>query len=287
MEKTKVAGYCRVSTHKDDQAGSFEAQCRYFREYIERNEQWMLADIYADEGVTGTSTKNRVRFNQMIADAREGKFRLILTKEVSRFSRNILDTIRYTRELKEMGVGVIFMTDGICTLDPDAELRLSIMGSIAQEESRKTSARVKWGQTRQMERGVVFGHSMLGYDIKDGKMTVNPAEAVIVERIFRQYALEGMSAAAIAQGLERDRIHTRSGSPVWRPSYIIKVLKNEKYAGDLVQKKSVTPDYLSHRKKYNKGEEPLIVLRDHYVPIVTRDLWNAAQERRQNRGRRK
>ena len=159
----RAAGYCRVSTDREDQANSFEAQQRYFRDYIGRQDGWELYGIYADEGITGTSVKKRVRFNEMIRDARLGRFSLILTKEVSRFSRNILDTIAYTRELRNLGVEVIFLTDGIRTMDPDAELRLSIMASIAQEESRKTSARVKWGQTRQMERGVVFGRSLLGY----------------------------------------------------------------------------------------------------------------------------
>ena len=146
----KLASYCRVSTDKDDQANSFENQQRYFRAYIDRQPELELYQVYADEGITGTSTKKRAAFNQMIADARMGKFELILTKDVSRFSRNILDTIAYTRELKALSVGVLFMNDGISTLEPDAELRLSIMGSIAQEESRKTSSRVKWGQTRRM-----------------------------------------------------------------------------------------------------------------------------------------
>ena len=158
-----VASYCRVSTDKDDQANSFESQRRYFQEYINRQPDWELYLTYADEGITGTSTKKRAAFNRMIRDARLGKFRLILTKEVSRFSRNILDTIAYTRELRQLGIGVLFMNDGINTLDPDAELRLSIMASIAQEESRKTSSRVKWGQTRQMERGVVFFFAILLY----------------------------------------------------------------------------------------------------------------------------
>ena len=183
----KVASYCRVSTDKDDQANSFESQQRYFKEYIDRQPDWELYEIYADKGITGTSTKKRVKFNQMINDAHMGKFNIIITKEVSRFSRNILDTISYTRELKALGVYVIFLNDGIATSDADAELKLSIMGSLAQEESRKTSARVKWGQARRMEQGVVFGRSMLGYDVKDGKMTVNPEGAEIVKLIFHKY----------------------------------------------------------------------------------------------------
>ena len=158
----RVAAYCRVSTDKDDQANSFESQQRYFREYIERHPDMELQEIYADEGISGTSTRKRKRFNAMIRAAKEGKIDLIVTKGVSRFARNTVDTLQYTRELKAIGIGVFFMNDGINTLEPDAELRLSIMASIAQEESRKTSSRVKWGQTRRMEQGVVFGGSLLG-----------------------------------------------------------------------------------------------------------------------------
>ena len=203
-----VARYCRVSTDQEDQANSCEAPQRYFKEYIARQPDWELYDVYADEGITGTSTKKRAQFNQMINDARLGKFQLIITKEVSRFSRNILDTISYTRELRALGVGVLFMNDGISTLEPDAELRLSIMGSIAQEESRKTSARVKWGQTRQMERGVVFGRSMLGYDVKDGKMTVNPEGAEVVKLIFHMYGVEKKGTSVIARELRNRGIRS-------------------------------------------------------------------------------
>lgn len=272
-----VASYCRVSTDKDDQVNSFEAQQRYFKEYIDRQPDWKLYDVYADEGITGTSTRKRAEFNRMINDAYRGSFKLILTKEVSRFSRNILDTIAYTRELQQLGVGVIFMNDGISTLDPDAELRLSIMGSIAQEESRKTSSRVKWGQTRQMERGVVFGRSLLGYDVKNGCMTINPEGAEVVRLIFHKYGVEKKGTSVIARELREAGYKTYRGNPKWSNSHIIKLLRNEKYVGDLVQKKTFTPDYLSHAKKYNHGEEELIVLRNHHEPIIDRELWNLVQ----------
>ena len=220
-------------------------------------------------------------------DARRGEFQLLLTKEVSRFSRNILDTIAYTRELRELGVGVRFLSDGIDTRDPDAELRLSILGSIAQEESRRTSSRVKWGQQRRMEQGVVFGRSLLGYRVKNGGMTVNPQEAEIVRRIFTACALEDKSAGIIARELEAAGVRTSRGSPRWTASHVVKILRNEKYMGDLVQKKSITPDYLTHAKKYNHGEEELVVLRDHHEPIVERALWSAAQEALTRRARRK
>lgn len=274
----KVASYCRVSTDKDDQANSFESQQRYFKEYIDRQPDWELYDIYADEGITGTSTKKRARFNQMIYDAHMGKFNIIITKEVSRFSRNILDTISYTRELKALSVYVIFMNDGITTSDPDAELRLSIMGSLAQEESRKTSARVKWGQARRMEQGVVFGRSMLGYDVKDGKMTINPEGAEIVKLIFYKYGNEKKGTSVIARELREAGYKSYTGNTKWSNTHIIKILKNEKYVGDLVQKKTITPDYLTHAKKYNHGEEKLICIENHHEPIIERDLWNLVQE---------
>lgn len=281
----KVASYCRVSTDKDDQANSFESQQRYFRAYIDRQPEWELYQVYADEGITGTSTKKRAAFNQMIADARMGKFELILTKEVSRFSRNILDTIAYTRELKALGVGVLFLNDGISTLEPDAELRLSIMGSIAQEESRKTSSRVKWGQTRRMEQGVVFGRSLLGYDVKDGRLTVNPEGAELVRLIFHKYGVEKKGTTVIARELREAGYRTHRGGIRWNGSCIVKLLKNEKYVGDLIQKKTITPDYLTHAKKANHGEEELVIIRDHHPPIIDRELWDVVQEELKKRNR--
>ena len=283
----KVASYCRVSTYSEDQSNSFESQQRYFREYIARHPDWELYEVYADEGITGTSTKKRTQFNRMINDAYSGKFKMIITKEVSRFSRNLLDTIAYTRELKALGIGVIFMNDGFTSLDPDAELRLSIMGSIAQEESRKTSTRVKWGQTRQMERGVVFGTSMLGYDVCDGKLTINPEGAEIVRLIFYKYAVEKKGTSTIARELREAGIRTFGNNIMWNDASIVRLLRNEKYVGDLVQKKTITPDYLTHQKKRNTGEEEMITIRDHHAPIIERDLWNSVQEELTRRNRKK
>lgn len=274
-----VASYCRVSTEKDDQANSFESQQQYFREYIERNADWELYDLYADEGISGTSTKKRTQFNRMIQDAYEGKFRLILTKEVSRFSRNILDTISYTRQLREMGIGVIFLTDNINTLEPEAEMLLSFLASLAQEESRRTSARVVWGQTRQMEKGVVFGHSLLGYDVKDGVLSIDPAGAETVRLIFHMYAEEQMATSEIARLLTERGCLTQQGSSKWTAATVLKILHNEKYVGDLVQKKTFTPDFLTHEKKANKGEVSLITIRNHHRPIIDRDVWDLTQQR--------
>ena len=274
-----VAIYCRVSTDKGDQANSFDAQQRYFQEYIEKQPDWNLYETYADEGITGTSTKKRTQFNRMINDAYEGKFQLIITKEVSRFSRNILDTIAYTRELKALGVGVIFAADRINTQEPEAEMLLSFLASLAQEESRRTSARVVWGQTRQMERGVVFGHSLLGYDVKEGKITINPEGSELVKLIFHKYAIEQVGTSEIARYLTKEGYRTYVGNTKWTSQTVIKILKNEKYVGDLVQKKTHTPDFLTHEKHANRGDVPLITIENHHESIVSREVWDIAQER--------
>ena len=273
----KVAAYCRVSTDKQDQANSFESQQRYFREYIDRQPDWELYEIYADEGLSGTSTKKRLAFNKMINDAKLGRFDRIVTKEVSRFSRNILDTISFTRDLRRLGVGVIFMNDGINTIEPDSELRLSIMGSIAQEESRKTSQRVKWGQTRRMEQGIVFGRSMLGYDVKNGKMSINTEGAEIVKQIFHKYVDERKGTSTIARELRESGYKTLTGNVKWANTVFLKILRNEKYCGDLCQKKTYTPDYLTHDKKYNYDVEEKVYIREHHEPIIERELWDDAQ----------
>ena len=273
--KRKVAAYCRVSTDNEDQANSFESQQRYFRQYIERNPDWELYEVFADEGISGTNTKKRKEFNRMIACAKNGDFDLIVTKEISRFARNTLDSIFYTRDLKKHGVGVIFLNDSINTLDGDAELRLAIMSSIAQEESRKTSERVKWGQKRQMEQGVVFGRSMLGYDVKDGKMTINEEGAKIVRLIFHKFADEGKGTHVIARELREEGIEPMRVKE-WQNTVILRVIRNEKYCGDLVQKKTYTPDFLSHEKKYNRGQEEFVILKDHHEPIISRELFDKA-----------
>ena len=274
-----VAAYCRVSTDLEDQKNSFQAQQRFFREYIQNRQDWELYDIYADEGITGTSTRKRMQFNRMMADACEGRFRLIVTKEVSRFSRNILDTISYTRQLKAMGIGVIFVNDRINTLEPEAEMLLSFLASLAQEESRRTSSRVVWGQTRQMERGVVFGRSLLGYDVKNGCLQINPSGAELVRLIFHKYAIEQVSTGEIARYLTEQGYQTLGGNQQWKANAVVKILKNEKYVGDLIQKKTFTPDYLTHEKRINRGQVPLVTICNHHEPIISREVWDLAQER--------
>jgi DNA invertase Pin-like site-specific DNA recombinase len=267
-----------VSTDREEQANSFESQQCYFRAWIERNPEWELVSVFADEGISGTGTKKRMEFNRMIEAAKAGKIDLILTKEVSRFARNTVDTLQFTRELRKMGVYVLFLNDNIHTNDPSAELRLAIMASVAQEESRKTSERVKWGQKRRMEQGVVFGRDLLGYRVKDGKLTVHEHEAEIVRLIFSMFLNEGKGAYVIAGELTAAKVPTAPHMKDWSGVNILRILKNEKYCGDLVQKKTYTPDYLSHEKKYNRGEEELVVIRDHHEAIVSREMFMRVQE---------
>lgn len=274
--KLRVAAYARVSTEKDDQANSLASQKTYFTNYISNQSNMELSKVYYDEGFSGTQTRNRTGFNQMIQDALGGKFNLILTKEVSRFARNTVDTLSYTRKLKEAGIGVIFTIDNIDTRDSDGELRLTIMASLAQEESRKTSERVKWGQQRRMEQGVVFGRDMLGYTVKNGILSINPEEVPVVKTIFHKYTNEGKGTHVIARELIEEGLRPKRIS-LWSNTVILRVLRNEKYVGDLCQKKTFTPDYLTHKKKYNRGDEEKIYLKDHHEAIIDRDLWNRTQ----------
>lgn len=212
----------------------------------------------------------------MIEEAMQGGIDLILTKEVCRFARNTVDTLFYTRKLKDKGIGVVFTIDNIDTRDADGELRLTIMASIAQEESRKTSERVKWGQKRCMERGVVFGRDMLGYTVKNGILTVNEEEVPIVRAIFHKFTNEGKGTHVIARELLEEGMHPMRVK-MWSNTIILRVLRNEKYVGDLCQKKTYTPNYLTHAKKYNRGKEEMVYLKDHHEPIIDRELWNRTQ----------
>lgn len=273
----RVAAYARVSTDKEDQSNSLSSQRNYFAEFITSHENWKLSNVYYDEGISGTQTKKRTGFNQMIQDALNGELDLIITKEVCRFARNTVDTLSYTRQLKEAGVGVIFTIDNIDTRDSDGELRLTIMASIAQEESRKTSERVRWGQKRQMEKGVVFGRDLLGYTVHNGKLSINEEEVPVVKAIFHKYVNEGKGTHVIARELMEEGMRPKRIA-LWSNTVILRVLRNEKYVGDLLQKKTYTPNYLTHAKKYNHGEEDMVYLKNHHEPIINRELWTRTQE---------
>ena len=285
----RVAAYCRVSTDKDDQANSLKSQKTYFYEYIEHREDWTLVEVYADEGISGTSTRRREAFNRMVREAEAGGIDLILTKEVSRFARNTVDTLNYTRKLKALGIGVIFINDNIDTRDNDGELRLTIMASMAQEESRKTSERVKWGQKRRMEAGVVFGNnSTYGFDTRGGKLYIKEDEAAVVRHIYQKFLDEGKGTHVIARELYEEGIAPpKTATGKWSCVMVRRILRNEKYVGDLLQKKFVTTDYLTHQKVENRGQEEQVYLRDHHEAIVGRATWEAVQEELASRASKK
>ncbi|MBP5433471.1 recombinase family protein [Ruminococcus sp.] len=286
--KTKVAAYCRVSTNMEDQLNSLSAQIKYFTEYISEHEDWELVEVYYDEGITGTSVKKRDGFNRMIKDCEKGKINTILTKEVSRFARNTVDTLNYTRQLSQLGVNIIFMNDGIDTSDKDGELRLTIMASIAQEESRKISERVKWGIRRKMESGYVYGYSaMLGYRTEKGKLTIVPEEAEIVKRIFHSYVSEHKGCHTIANELNAAGMLSVQGK-MWREDGVCRILKNDKYVGDLTQWKHYSTDFLTKQVLQNNGDNPdvpLITIPDHHEGIISREVWNLAQKQIYERGK--
>lgn len=279
-EPLRVAAYCRVSTEREDQVNSLRSQQSYFRTYIESQTGWVLAEVYADEGLSGTSTRKREAFNRMVRDGEKGQFQLILTKEVSRFARNTVDALEYTRRLKRSGIGVRFINDNIDTRDNDGELRLTIMASMAQEESRKTSERVKWGQKRRMEAGVVFGNdSTFGYETREGALYLREREAEVVRHIYHKFLNEGKGTHVIARELYEEGIAPpRTATGKWSSVMVRRILHNEKYAGDLLQKKFVTTDFLTHRKVENRGLEEQIYLKDHHPAIVDRPTWEATQE---------
>ncbi len=274
----RVAAYCRVSTSQEDQRNSLENQRRYFSEYISRQPDWELVEVYADEGLSGTSS-DRPAFRRMLAAAAEGQLDLILTKEVSRFARNTVDALAYTRLLRRQGVGIVFLSDNIDTRQNDGEFRLTIMASVAQEESRKISERVKWGQQRSMEHGVVFGcNNIYGFTLQGGELTVKPEQAAVVREVYRRFLLDGKGTYIIARELTAEGIPPPSGKgKSWSSTMVLRLLRNEKYCGDLLQRKSCTPDFLDHRKVKNEGQSPQVYLRNHHEAIVPRSMFEAVR----------
>ena len=275
----RVAAYCRVSTDKEDQRNSLEAQRRFFLTYIRDHPAWSLVGVFADEGLSGTSIRRRAQFSQLLRRALEGEVDLILTKEVSRFARNTVDALQVTRQLKAKGVGVLFLNDNIDTRDNDGEFRLTIMASVAQEESRKISERTRWGQLQAMKRGVVFGNnSIYGYTLSSGQLTVDPGQAEVVRLVYRKFLEEQKGTHTIARELTQLGIPPplRPSGP-WSSTMVLRLLRNEKYCGDLVQKKFRTTDYLTHRKIPNDGGEGSFCLRDHHPAVVAREQFQQVQ----------
>ena len=256
--KKRVGAYARVSTDSDDQLSSYEAQCDYYTRYIKSRPDWEFVGLYADEGISGTNTKHRDRFNAMIADALNGKIDLIITKSVSRFARNTVDSLTTVRKLKEKGVEVYFEKENIYTLDSKGELLITIMSSLAQEESRSISENVTWGKRKLFADGKVTlpYSSFVGYRKgANGLPEIEPEGAKIVRRIYTEF-LNGRTARQIADGLSDDGVPTPRKAKKWRCTTIISILTNEKYKGAALLQKSFTVDFLTKKMKPNEGEVP-------------------------------
>lgn len=278
--KLRVAAYCRVSTDSDEQAGSYEMQVQHYTEYIDRNKEWELAGIYTDDGISGTNTKKREGFNEMIDDCMAGKVDMIITKSISRFARNTIDCLKYVRQLREKNIAIIFEKENINTLEASGELLLTIMASLAQQESASLSQNIKLGlQFRYQEGKVVVNHEhFLGYtkDAK-GNLIVDKKEAKVVKRIFREY-LEGASFRDIAKGLERDHIKTGGKRYKWHISTVRGILSNEKYIGDALLQKTITTDFIEKTRIKNDGTVPQYYVKNSQEAIIPRDVFTQVQE---------
>ena len=272
----RVTFYARVSTDKEEQLNSLENQVQYFTEFIRSRPNLTYVEGYVDEGISGASTKKRDNFLRMIADAKAGLFDFIITKEISRFSRSTLDSIRYTQELLEHDVGVLFQNDNINTLDSDSEFRLVVMAGVAQDEIRKLSERLKFGFRQAIKNGHVLGNDKLwGYDKKDCVLTINETEAKVVRRIFHLYANEQMGIRRISQQLFDEGFTSRKGN-AFNVLTIRHILENPKYKGWYCANKSQTVDYRSKRKIF-LDESEWVMYPDPSIPaIVSEELWDRA-----------
>ncbi len=284
--RLRVAYYARVSTEKDEQLNSLKNQQQYYKEYIESNRNWELVDGYIDEGISGISVKHRERFHQMIDDAVNGKFDFIITKEISRFARNTLDSIQYTRKLLSNGVGVFFQNDNINTLDEDSEFRLTIMAGVAQDESRKLSSRIKFGHKQAIKNGVVMGNSRIyGYEKQKGKLVVNEKEAEMVKLIFEKYASGEYSTPMLEKLLYEKGYRNYSGRKINR-GVIGHIITNPKYKGYYVGNKVKIVDMFTKKQKFLNSEDWVMWYDEdgETVPaLIDEETWEKANRFFQNR----
>lgn len=286
IERIRVAAYCRVSTDEDDQLGSFDSQKQYYDEKIKSNPEWVNVGIFADEAISGTKVKKRDDFIAMIQKCMDGQIDLILTKSISRFARNTLDTLQYVRMLKDRNVAVYFEKENINTLEMNGELLLTILSSLAQQEVESLSQNVKLGLKMKMKRGELCGfHGCFGYDydFKEKTLSINEPEAEIVRMIFDMY-LQGYGCTTIAKHLTKLGIKNRRGISKWHEGGVKYIIENEKYTGDIILGKTFTVDPISKRRLKNLGEEEQYYIRNHHEAIISREVWQEANRIRQKRG---
>lgn len=277
-KRIKVAAYCRVSTDDEDQLNSYRVQKDYYTRYIANNEKWEFVDVYADEGITGTQVKKRDEFLRMIKDCEKGKIDMILTKSVSRFARNIVDSLSYVRKLKAMGIAIYFEEQNINSLKEDSETYIGIYSVMAQSESENISANVKWGISKRMENGTYCSNmNMFGYrrDKITKEITIVESEAEVIRWIFNLF-LDGKSAFQIKQWLEENNIKTYTGKSTWQTTSIHAILQNEKYCGDVMYQKTYCVDCLTKKKKVNNGQKTKYLVVNDHPAIIPRDIFKAA-----------
>ena len=279
IAKRKVAGYARVSTDSDEQFTSYEAQVDYYTRFIQSHPEWEFVKVYTDEGISGTNTRHRDGFNEMVEDALAGKINLIVTKSVSRFARNTVDSLVTIRKLKDHGCECFFEKENIFTFDGKGELLITIMSSLAQEESRSISENVTWGHRKRMADGKVsIAYStFLGYEKgPDGNLVVNREQAKIVRLIYRSF-IEGMAPIGICRMLEEKGIPTPGGKRKWNESTVLSILSNEKYRGDALLQKTFTVDFLTKKHKLNEGEVPQYYVEANHEAIIPPEEFEQVQ----------
>ena len=280
MKRRRVAAYARVSTDSDEQFTSYEAQIDYYTQYIKARDDWEFVKVYTDEGITGTSTKHREGFKAMVADALAGKIDLIVTKSVSRFARNTVDSLTTIRQLKEKGIECYFEKENIWTFDGKGELLITIMSSLAQEESRSISENVTWGQRKRMADGKVaipFKHTLGFKRGPKGEILVDEEQAKIVRDIY-DWFLEGLTPHAIAAKLMENGVPSPRGKEVWHQGTVRSILSNEKYKGDALMQKFYTEDFLTKRQIPNKGVLPQYYVEGNHEAIVSAETFDLVQE---------
>lgn len=276
----RVAAYCRVSTELEEQQNNYQVQIAYYTDLINKKKEWTLAGIFADEGISGTQTKKRTEFNRMIRMCKNKKIDLVITKSISRFARNTVDCLEYVRQLKDLGIGVIFEKENINTLTMTSEFMISLYGSFAQAESESISKNVSWGKEKACREGKVqFQYKyLLGYKKgADGKPEIVPEEAEIVRLIYNLF-LDGYSLSNIKKVLESKEFLTSTGKKIWNVSHIQSILKNEKYVGDALLQKTFTSDCITHKVVKNHGERPMYLVTNHHDPIIDRDTYNRVRQ---------
>ena len=278
-KQLRVAAYCRVSTKEEEQASSYEAQCEYYTDKIMSNKEWTMAGIFADEGITGTSTKKRTEFLRMIRQCKQKKIDLILTKSIQRFARNTLDCINYTRILRQLGIGVLFEKENINSLPPDSEFMITMYGAMAQSESESISGNIRRGRQMHAKVGTlkIPCHWLYGYKKDaDGKFCIIPEQAEVVREIYERYK-DGASLRNLKDWLEENQIKTVLGTDDWSISVIKGILTNEKYCGDVLLQKTFCTDVISKKIVKNVGQMAQYYMPDHHEAIVSREQYNAVK----------